>query len=133
MASTFSVLVIANVTATSPELSAALLERAELNSCRFTLVVPAPRGPAGRARVQEAVAHLRAEGLTVDGLLGDRDPTAAFHDVWDPAAFDEIVVSTLPTGPSRWLQVDLPHRIERATGVPVRHVVAEHEGAGQRT
>jgi hypothetical protein len=132
MASTFSVLVIANVTATSPELSAALRERAAENSCRFTLVVPAARGPAGRARVEEAVAHLRDEGLSVDGLLGDHDPTAAFHDVWDPAVFDEIVVSTLPTGPSRWLQVDLPHRIERATGVPVRHIVATGEAANQR-
>jgi hypothetical protein len=129
MASTFSVLVIANVTATSPELSAALRERAERGPCRFTLVVPAPRGAAGQARVDEAVAHLRADGLAVDGLLGDRDPTAAFHDVWDPATFDEIVVSTLPTGPSRWLQVDLPHRIGRATGVPVKHVVAALEGA----
>lgn len=132
MTSTFSVLVIANVTATSPELSAALRERAARNPCRFTLIVPAARGPSGRARVEEAVAHLRAEGLDVDGQLGDRDPTAAFHDVWNPAAFDEIVVSTLPTGPSRWLQVDLPHRIERATGVPVRHVVAAREDARER-
>ena len=132
MASTFSVLVIANVTATSPELSAALRERAARDSCRFTLVVPATRGPAGRARVEEAVAHLRDEGLEVDGVLGDHDPTAAFHDAWNPATFDEVVVSTLPTGPSRWLQVDLPHRIERATGVHVRHVVAEGEVARER-
>jgi len=132
MASTFSVLVIANVTATSPELSAALRERAERDSCRFTLVVPAARGPAGRARVEEAVAHLRNEGLSVDGQLGDHDPTAAFHDVWNPAVFDEVVVSTLPTGPSRWLQVDLPHRIERATGAHVRHVVAAGEVARER-
>ena len=44
--------------------------------------------------------------------------------VWDPAKFDEIVVSTLPTGTSKWLQIDLPHRVERITGMPVEHVVA---------
>jgi len=33
------------------------------------------------------------------------------------------VVSTLATGTSRWLQIDLPHRLDRMTGVPVRHVI----------
>jgi hypothetical protein len=74
--------------------------------------------------VEEALRHLRAEGLTVEGRVGDQDPVGAFQDAWDPAVYDEVVVSTLPTGTSRWLQVDLPHRIGGATGAPVRHVVA---------
>jgi hypothetical protein len=124
MAWTFKVLVLANVTATSPELSAALKERAAAGACEFTLVVPAAPGPRGRARLEEALEHLRAEGLTVEGRVGDQDPVGAFHDAWDPAVYDEVVVSTLPTGTSRWLQVDLPSRIGRTTGAPVRHVVA---------
>ncbi len=121
---TLSVLVIANVTATSPELSAALKERADRGQCRFTLIVPAAPGRPGRARLEEALRHLRAEGLSIEGRLGDRDPVGALHDVWDPAVYDEVVISTLPTGISRWLQVDLPQRIGRITGAPVHHVVA---------
>ena len=130
MASTFSVLVIANVTATSPELSAALRERAARDACDFTVVVPARRGPAGRTRVEEVSAHLRDEGLQGKAHLGDHDPMVAFKEVWDPGAFDEIIVSTLSTGTSRWLQVDLPRRIGRATGgAPVTHVVAAPDPA----
>jgi hypothetical protein len=46
-------------------------------------------------------------------------------DVWDPMKFDEIIVSTLPTGSSRWMGIDLPHRLEKLTSVPVRHVVSK--------
>jgi len=33
-------------------------------------------------------------------------------------------VATLPTGSSKWLQVDLPHQVAKLTDVPVKHVVA---------
>ena len=46
-------------------------------------------------------------------------------DIWDPMKFDEIIVSTLPTGSSRWMGLDLPHRLEKLTSVPVRHVVSK--------
>jgi hypothetical protein len=130
MAWTFSVLVVANVTATSDELLAALRERASRDNCEFMLVVPAPGvGPVGRAAAEATLAgaleRMRAEGLRVDGKVGEHDPLGAIDDVWNPTRFDEVVISTLPTGVSKWLQVDLPHRAERATGVQVTHVVAE--------
>jgi hypothetical protein len=130
MAWTFSVLVVANVTATSPELVAALSERAQRDPCRFTLVVPAPHpGAEGREEarhmLEDKLARLREAGLEVEGAIGDHDPLTAATDAYDPQRFDEIFISTLPTGSSKWLQVDLPHRVERATGVPVTHVVAE--------
>jgi hypothetical protein len=138
MAWTFSVLVVANVTATSEELLEALRERAGRDSCRFTLVVPAPAvGPVGREAAEktlgEALDHLRAAGLEVKGVVGDHDPIGAVTDEFDPQNYDEIVISTLPTGVSKWLQVDLPHRIERTTGVPVTHVVAEPQRREPRT
>jgi hypothetical protein len=49
----------------------------------------------------------------------------AVQEVWNPGRFDEVIVSTLPTGASRWLQIDLPHRIARLTDCTVRHVVSE--------
>jgi hypothetical protein len=138
MAWTFSVLVVANVTATSDELLETLRERGARDRCRFTLVVPAPGvGPVGRDAAEqtlaEALEHFRKAGLEVEGVVGDHDPIAAVMDEWDPQKYDEIVISTLPTGVSKWLQVDLPHRIERTTGVQVTHVVAEPQRAEPRT
>jgi hypothetical protein len=69
------------------------------------------------------VAHWREAGLDAHGVLGDSDPVVAVKEAWDPGRFDEIVVSTLATGTSRWLQIDLPPRLDRMTGVPVRHVI----------
>jgi hypothetical protein len=125
MAWEFSVLVVANVTATSEELLTALRERAEQGACRFTLVMPRA-GNGAEQRLDEALEAFRAAGLgKVSGRVGDPDPVVAAMDVWDPMQFDDIVVSTLPTGVSRWLRVDLPRRLEKLTGVTVRHVVAE--------
>ena len=125
MAWEFHVLVVANVTATSDELLTALRERAERGACRFTLVMPRSGGDA-RERLDRALEAMRGAGLgKVDGRSGDPDPVVAAMDVWDPMQFDEIVVSTLPTGVSRWLGLDLPRRLEKLTGVTVRHVVSE--------
>jgi hypothetical protein len=125
MAWEFHVLVVANVTATSDELLTALRERAEQGACRFTLVMPRSGGDA-RESLDRALEAMRGAGLgKVDGRSGDPDPVVAAMDVWDPMQFDEIVVSTLPTGVSRWLGLDLPRRLEKLTGVTVRHVVSE--------
>jgi len=125
-----SVLVVANVTASSDALLRALRDRHARGPTSFTLLVPAGgRGPAHRAAaartLDAALARLRDAGLTVEGRVGDPDPVAALDAIWDPRAFDEIVISTLPTGASHWLRADLPHRVERMTGVQVTHVVAD--------
>jgi hypothetical protein len=122
------VLVVANVTATSVELVDALRDQAGRHSVAFTLVVPATPLPGGRdaaiEQLNEAVAHLRQFGLEVDGSVGDVDPMVAILDAWNPRLYDEIIVSTLPTGASKWLHADLPRRVEKHTGALVTHVVA---------
>jgi hypothetical protein len=124
MAWEFHVLVVANVTATSDELLNALRERASRGACRFTLLMPR-EGDGADGRLAEALEAMRAAGLeNVSGQVGDPDPIVATVEIWDPMKFDEIVVSTLPTGSSRWLGLDLPHRLEKLTSVPVRHVVS---------
>jgi hypothetical protein len=138
MAWTFSVLVVANVTATSEELLETLRERGARDRCRFMLLVPAPGvGTVGREAaertLEDALEHLGAAGLEVEGVVGDHDPIAAVMDEWDPQKYDDIVISTLPTGVSKWLQVDLPRRIEKSTGVQVTHVVAEPQKSEPRT
>src|SRR6476620_5337375 len=125
MAWEFNVLVVANVTATSEELLAALRERAERGACRFTLLMPRS-GTDTDARLEKALEAWRSAGLVnVSGRTGDTDPIVATMEAWDPMQFDEIVVSTLPTGSSRWLGLDLPRRLEKLTSVSVRHVVSQ--------
>lgn len=133
-----NVLVVANRTAESPELIEALRERAEKGDAVFTLLVPAtPHGVAWAAdmhsggseaeqHMQNAVDRLRAAGMEVkEGKVGDPDPIAAVQDEVNFASYDEVVVSTLPGGISKWLKLDLPHRVERVTGLPVTHVTAQ--------
>jgi hypothetical protein len=75
---------------------------------------------------------MRKEGLTVDGgRVGDPDPVAAVTHECDRASFAEIFVGTLPPGTSKWLEADVPQRIENQTTVPVHHVVAT--GSGWKT
>ena len=129
---TTKLLVIANRTIESEEIRAALLTRAASGPVQVTLVAPASgvggSMPARRAataqRLEAAVQGLRDAGVRVEGVLGDSDPMLAVHDAWDPSRYDEVIVATLPTGVSRWMAADLPHRVERLTGARVTHIVA---------
>jgi hypothetical protein len=126
------ILVVANRTAESPDLLEALKSRGDGNE--FVLVVPASGHgfekaadpDAARAHtephLQKALEKLRAEGLRVEGIVGDGDPLAAVQDAVNFGNFDEVIVSTLPVRASKWLKIDLPTRVGRATGLPVSHV-----------
>ena len=120
-----SVLIVANQTADSPELIEALRERASQSDAEFTLLLPRLPGVEtdARGRLDEIVSGWREAGLEASGEVGDSDPVVAVKEAWDPGRFDEVVISTLATGASKWLPIDLPHRVERMTGVTVRHVV----------
>jgi hypothetical protein len=131
------VLVVANRTAESPELLEALKKRAGEGECQFTLLVPStPHGIAWAADMhageEEAERHrkafideLREEGLDVaEAKVGDPDPLAAVQDECNFCKYDEVIVSTLPLHVSKWLKLDLPHKVGHATGLPVRHVIA---------
>lgn len=123
------ILVVANVTAASDELLDALREIAVKRAAEFTLIVPATPFGGGREAAQEALTaacdRLRAEGIEIDGSVGNPDPIVAVTEAWDPKRHDEIVVSTLPMRFSKWLHGGLPERIERLTGAPVTHVIAQ--------
>lgn len=126
---TTSVLVVANITATSREVLDQLVARGEQGPMRVMLVVPASPVADGREiarqRLEEALSGLRQAGLEVDGRVGSSDPIVAITDEWDPRRYDEIVVSTLPMRVSKWLHAGLPERVERLTGARVTHVVSE--------
>jgi len=131
------ILVVANRTAASPDLIAALRKEAGRSRASFTLLVPAvPHGLSWAADMKagwvEAVGHaeraaarIRQAGLELDEVIvGDPDPFAAAGDVLHAGEFDGVVVSVLPRAVSRWLAVDLPARLRRATDLPVTQVTA---------
>jgi hypothetical protein len=121
------VLVIANVTADSPELIGALRARAERGPIAPTLLMPATGiGYRGReeaqGRLDKALERWKAEGIEGSGVVGDPDPAVAVHETWDPTAFDEVIISTLPGRASKWMAADLPYRVRQITGCDVTHV-----------
>jgi hypothetical protein len=124
MAFTTHLLVVANRTVDSPELLDALRLRAEAGPIHVTMLAPcayAERTEAQR-RLQRAAAHLESAGIASEMMLGDADPIVAVQETWHPGRYDEVVVSTLAVGASRWLQIDLPHRVAKLTDCQVRHV-----------
>src|SRR5438105_13756193 len=67
-----------------------------------------------------------AAGHDVTGSLGDSEPLMAIHDAINLGHYDEIIISTLPLGVSRWLKLDLVSKA-RALGLPVTHVQAKEK------
>ncbi|HET7507279.1 MAG TPA: hypothetical protein VFJ53_02875 [Solirubrobacterales bacterium] len=129
---------MANRTADSPELIAALRERGGGASSSFTLLVPAvPHGLAWAAdmkagwreavgRAERAAGRMREGGLALEEVIvGDPDPFAAVGDALHARQFDEVVVSVLPRKISRWLALGLPARLRRAIDLPVVQVTAQ--------
>lgn len=129
-------LIVANQTLGGPPLAGKVQELMAEGPCRFHVVVPATHphqhmtwteGEAvviARHRLDEALDRLRALGADVDGDVGDGRPVDAVGDAIRASAepFDAILLSTLPPGVSRWLNQDLPHRLQRAFGLPIIHV-----------
>ena len=131
------ILVVANKTAESPDLLEAL--KAKGTDHEYVLVVPAGEGALEKAadpdaarehtepHLEAALEKMRAEGLKVEGSIGDSDPVAAVQDAANFSQFDEVVVSTLPLHASKWLKLDLPSKAARATGLPVTHVETKQQ------
>jgi hypothetical protein len=131
------ILVVANQTACGPDLLREIRRRVAEGPCTFTLVVPATpphehatwtEGEAhevARARMEKAMVLFRREGAEVKGVVGDTSPTLAIADVLILSPQDEIILSTLPPGASKWLKKDLPRRVEQRFGLPVTTVIGE--------
>ena len=132
-----SYLIVANQTLGGAELLDHLRGLAEAGPCSFHLVVPATpskehltwtegeaHGIAGH-RLAEGIDRLGSLGAEVTGEVGDASPMLAVDDAMRSRTVDEIVVTTLPVGLSRWLKLSLPDRLARKYGVPVTHIVVE--------
>lgn len=133
-------LVVAHQTADSPELVAAIRQtKARHPDSSYVLLIPATpvqhlRGwTEGEAHAVAEAAGARAEdalrrsGIELKAIrVGDADPVEAAADEWnDRPEYDEVILSTLPHGSSRWLKAEAHDRLVRRLGIPVTHVVAQ--------
>ena len=128
-------LVVANVTATSPELTQRLKALSEEGPRRFIVVVPQDHvaGHAvreARDRQRKLVSSLRDEGIVAAGMIGDPDPYTAIMNAVQYFHISEILISTLPEGSSRWMADKLVDRVQGATNKPVEHIEATPATAG---
>ena len=150
-------LVVANQTLGGPELAGKIDECVTAGPCRFYFVVPATSvsdmeavnrpltwsgvdgGGAGMlrhmdeiarvmalGRLEKELARLREASVDADGEVGDPRPLHAIKNALRKQEVDEVIVSTLHRG-SRWMVIDLPHRVKRNFAMPVTHV-AGHPG-----
>jgi hypothetical protein len=76
-------------------------------------------------RLQRELSRLRDQGVDADGEVVAPNPVEHIRHVTAEEMFDEVIVSTLPQTVSRWLRLDLPHRLARALSVPVSQIEGE--------
>src|SRR4051812_35104447 len=155
------VLLIANKTLGSGEVSEFVRSRMAKEECQFTLLVPATprpnREPAAwlaaglasageginladddndnyeyaRSRLEYGLEVLRGLGASVDGEVGDANPSRAIHEILQRRQFDEVALSTLPKAVSRWLGLDIPHQVERKFHLPVTLIKVQNSATTQ--
>jgi hypothetical protein len=113
--------------------------------CSVHLVVPVnhPFGPFSEASCQADARKVLDEGLRrireldatgaidVTGEVGDANPVYAAEVVKNRGEqIDEVIVSTLPKGTSRWMIGNVPKKMVRLfPDIDVTHLVAEEQPA----
>jgi hypothetical protein len=137
------ILVVAHRTLGGEHLLEEVGRRIKAGDCRVHLVVPIhhPMGAFAEAQCVADAERVLDEGcrrvrdldptgaIEVTGEVGDANPVYAVQCVQNRGEpIDEIILSTLPPGPSRWLKADAPSRMAKAfPGVPVFHVLGTRE------
>jgi bacterioferritin (cytochrome b1) len=132
-------LILANQTASSPELTSAVRKIVEKKAdAEFVLLVPATpvedlldwqdgdNETIAKRTAETAKEQLERVGAKVVRTeVGDPAPVKAIEDELQrhQEKYDAIIISTLPLQRSRWVALDQPRRIERRFKLPVTHVV----------
>ena len=135
----YRVLVVANETVGGRELRDRIRAAVEGHDGAEVLVVtPALNSPlrhwvsdedgaraAAQQRLDESVARLSEDGLSVRGTIGDGEPLQAIEDALRTFGADSIVISTHPPGRSHWLEQGLVEQARQRFELPVDHVVVD--------
>lgn len=140
---TLRYLVVANQTLGGASLSRTVASRAK-EGASFHIVVPAtepahhhdtpPPGSAlevAQARLEEELARFQAEGVDATGEVGAADPMEAIREALQHDHYVGLIISTLPARISRWVHLDLPHRVVREFKLPVEWVETRGEDEPQ--
>ena len=120
-------LVLANQTAAGGELVQHLEKLAGAGPRRFIVVVPQGSGDgravrAARERLGKLLDSLGSDHIVAAGMIGDPDPYTAARNALDYFHLSEIVISTLPSNRSAWIEKGLIEKLERDSGKRVIHV-----------
>ena len=129
-------LVVSNQTLGGAALAAKVRTALEEGPAEFHLVVPATapsrfawtEGQAraiATERLETALRWFSSVGATATGEVADEHPLYAIRDALREQQVDEIIISTLPPGMSKWLRQDLPRKAQREFEIPVTHVVGD--------
>jgi len=129
-------LVVSNQTLGGAALAAKIRTALEEGPSEFHIVVPATAHGHGawteggaRAiaseRLESALRWFASIGATATGEVADEHPLYAMRDALREHEIDEIIISTLPPGMSKWLRQDLPRKAHREFELPVTHVVGD--------
>ena len=124
-------LVVANQTLGDTALLAHVRSLAAGGGAHFHVVVPATPANGSTSDLDDkglALATYRARhlvdllhdaGIEAEAEVGAPEPLKAVARALEHEPADEIVVSTLPVGLSKWLATDLPVRLEQSFHLPV--------------
>lgn len=127
-------LVLANQTAGGDELVERLEQLNEEGPHRFIVVVPQDSGDGravrdARERLTKLLQSLEKDGIVAAGMIGDPDPYTAARNALGYFHLSEIVISTLPSNRSAWIENGLVEKLERDSGKRVVHVESSAETA----
>ena len=70
-------------------------------------------------QLELGIERLQRLGAEVDGDVGDPNPVKAVDDALSRRKYDEIILSTLPSGVGRWMSMDVPRKVTRRFKGPV--------------
>ena len=129
-------LVVSNQTLGGAALATKVRAILEEGDAEFHIVVPATahghfswtEGGAraiAQERLDGALRWFSSIGATATGEVADEHPLYGIRDALRENEIDEIIISTLPPGASKWLRQDLPSKVRKEFGLPVTHVVGE--------
>jgi hypothetical protein len=127
------ILVVANRTAAAPRLLQEISRRTQAAPCEFALLVPTVGDRKTADWTLSAALPLvqRVARGPVEGLVGGPDALASVEKAVREGDFDEIIVSTMRCGVSKWLRRDLITRI-KTLGLPVTAIVPGGPGLSSK-